>query len=371
MVRLGAAFGLAVAIWAAVRVPSFAQEHAEWVGKRVVQKDAKLTLRVNDEPIENDGQALRIYRVEQADGASLLLKSESDRASGWVSDRDVIAVDLALKYFSQKAQDSPKNPFVFAMLGALRHDKGEHALAIRHFDEAIRIAPKSATSFVGRAQSWYSTREFDKAIADFDVALGLDPRNAAGYVGRGLTRVARNQLTLAIADFSEAIWVDPLSSAGYDGRGRAWQAKGEYAKAIIDFNMVLRLDPQQAATFRRRGACWEAEKKYGKAVADLNEAIRIDPNDAAAYRALAQLLAACPDGGIRDARLAIDAAKKACELTQWKETASLDTLAAACAAAGEFEEAVKWQIKSNGLSRSPGDQKDGEARLNRYREKLP
>ena len=41
------------------------------------------------------------------------------------------------------------------------------------------------------------------------------------------------------------------------------------------------------------------------------------------------------------------------------------------AATGDFESAVKWQTKSNALARSAVEQKEGEARLKRYREKRP
>jgi tetratricopeptide (TPR) repeat protein len=370
-VRRSLAFVLAVLTCAAARPPYQAQQHADWLGKRVVQRVAKLTLRINDEAVEGDGKSLRIYRIEEADGTSLLLKSLSDRTSGWASALDVIAVDQAVDYFSQKIRLEPNAFFPFAMMALLRQDKQEHDLAIRNYDEAIRLDPQNAACFAGRATAWCSKREFDKAIADFDTALRLDPKNSAAYLGRGLTRAARNEHTLAIADFSEAIWLEPLSISAYDNRGRAWQSKSEYAKAIIDFNMVLRLDSQQGAAYRRRGGCWEAEKRYGKAIADYNEAIRIDPGDAPAYRELARLLATCPDPGFHDFKLAIASATKACELTQWKETAGLDILAAACAVAGDFASAVKWQIKSNALSRSPLEQKEGEARLKRYLEKRP
>ena len=63
------------------------------------------------------------------------------------------------------------------------------------------------------------------------------------------------------------------------------------------------------------------QKSYRKAIADYNEAIRIDPGDAEAYRDRARLLATCPDRGLRDAKLAVLSATKACELTRWKETA--------------------------------------------------
>jgi tetratricopeptide (TPR) repeat protein len=369
--RRSLAFVLAGLTCALAPAPTQAQQQAEWLGKRVVQKVAKLTLRINDEAVERDGNSLRIYRIEEVDGASFLLKSESDRSSGWASALDVIAVGDAVDFFSEKLRLEPKDPFPFAMMALLRQDKGEHDLAIQNYNEAIRLDPQNAADFAGRATAWYSKREFDKAIADFDTALRLGPKNSSAYLGRGLTRAARNQHTLAIADFSEAIWLDPLSISAYDNRGRAWQSKSEFAKAIIDFNMVLRLDSQRGAAYRRRGGCWEAEKRYGKAIADYSEAIHLDPGDASAYRELARLRTTCPDPRLRDVKLAIAAATKACELTRWKETAGLDILAAACAVAGDFESAVKWQIESNALSRRPLEQQEGEARLQRYRERMP
>ena len=107
-VRRSLAVVLAVLACASTRAPIRAQQHDEWLGKRVVQKAAKLTLRINDEPIESDGKALRIYRIEEVDGASFLIKSESDRSSGWTSASDVIAVDQAVDYFSKKIRLEPK-----------------------------------------------------------------------------------------------------------------------------------------------------------------------------------------------------------------------------------------------------------------------
>ena len=342
-----------------------------WVGERVVQTVAKLTLRINDEPLENNHDTFRCYRVEQVDGASLLLKPLGQGKSGWASAADVIRVEEALDFFNQKTRLNSKDPFPFAMLGLLRADRNEHDLAIRSYDEAIRLDPKSAASYTGRASSWYARKEYDKAIADYDSAIALDSKNTVAYNGRGLTRLARNQYTQAVADFSEAIWLDPLSTSAYCNRGRAWLSKKEYAKAIVDYNMAVRLDPQQADAHRERGNAWEGQKSYHKAIADYSEAVRIDPHDARAYCDRARLLSTCPDRGLRDGKLAVIAARKACELTRWVEARALDTLAVASAATGDFESAVKWQTRSNALARNTMEQKEGEARLKRYMEKQP
>jgi tetratricopeptide (TPR) repeat protein len=364
-------FLLAISFWTTAGEPIDAheQEQERWLGKKVVQRVASLTLKMNDEPVEIGGKALRIYLVEEVDETSLLLKSLSQAKLGWARARDVIAVDQAVDYFSREIERHPTDAFAFAMLGLLREDRQEHDLAIANYNDAIRLDPRSAANFAGRASAFSSKREFDRAIADFDCAIRLDPKSALSYAGRGQARAAKSQYTQAIGDFSEAIWLDPLLLSAYVSRGRAWQSKQEYGKAIVDYNLALRLDPSHLAIHRLRAHCWEGLKSYRKAVGDYDEALRIDPKDVEALREKAWLLASSPDREIRDSKLAVLSATRACELTEWKSAALLESLAAVCAATGDFESAVKWQLKSNALARGPLELKEGEARLKRYRDK--
>jgi serine/threonine-protein kinase len=57
-------------------------------------------------------------------------------------------------------------------------------------------------------------------------------------------------------------------------------------------------------------------------------------------------LATCQRENCRDGKKAIEYARRAAELSEWKNPEFLDTLAAAYAADGNFTEAIKWQRKA-------------------------
>lgn len=85
----------------------------------------------------------------------------------------------------------------------------------------------------------------------------------------------------------------------------------------------------------------------------------------------AWMLATSPNPGLRNGVLAVEYAKKAVAATQRKHAGFLDTLAAAYAEAGDFDQAVVIQKESIALLRDANSKQDYTSRLKLYETKAP
>jgi tetratricopeptide (TPR) repeat protein len=233
-----------------------------------------------------------------------------------------------------------------------------------------RLKSEDAYAYCNRGYAYHQTGEYDKAIAAFTEAIRLTPEDAYAFSHRGYAYHQTGEYDKAIADYTEAIRFAPEDAHVHYGRGYAYNRKGESDKAIADLTEAIRLAPELAEAYCNRGYAYCQKGKYDKTIADLTEVNRLAPEDANGHNLLAWLLATCSDPEYRDGKQAVASATKACELTEWQERRWIDTLAAAYAETGDFQQAVKWQQKA--LSMAPDDEKeDYRSRLDLYKSGKP
>ncbi|MGC8639734.1 MAG: tetratricopeptide repeat protein [Isosphaeraceae bacterium] len=378
-----------------------AQNASRWVGQQVVTKYGT-SLRVGDRVVYVDN-VFRVYKVRQEQGEWLWLVA--DGIAGWVQTGEVIPFDQAVDYYTREIQANPSSASNYVFRGMNWMTKDEPDKAMADFNQAIRLASNDAVAYNSRGNAWWTRKEFDKAISDYTEAIRLEPNYAGVYYSRGIAwqdkqdfdkaindyneaiRLepnfagvfycrgvawqAKNQVDKALADYSEAIRLDSTLAVAFNNRGNLWSLRKDYARAVNDYNEAVRLDPSSPLALNNRGIARGHLKEYDKAIADFSEAIRVDPAFALAWSNRAGLWATCPDARFRDGKQAVESATRACELTAWNDAHPIAILAAACAEAGEFEAAVKWQEKANKLFDDPEDRKISEERLRLYRDKKP
>ncbi len=197
-------------------------------------------------------------------------------------------------------------------------------------------------------------------LSNEDLAKILNSRgNAYYYIG---------EYNRAIADFDESIWLIPNSAVAYFNRGWAHSEQGEYIRAIKDFDEAIRLGGDDAIYVRGRGWAYYRKGEYDRAIEDLDLAIRLNPADAITLNSKAWILATARSTDLRDGHEAIRLAREAVRLID--NPAIRDTLAAAYAEAGQFDNAVAAQERAIEMLRTAGrddEVADYQTRLDLYR----
>jgi tetratricopeptide (TPR) repeat protein len=147
--------------------------------------------------------------------------------------------------------------------------------------------------------------------------------------------------------YDAAIAQDPKAWPLYLNRCNVFVHQRKFDLAIQDLNTVLRLAPGILLAQVLRGILYEHLGDYSRALADYDRLVSITSslplNRAFAQNSRAWLRATCPNASFRNGKQAVTDAKSACNETSWRETAYIDTLAAAHAEVGDFNSAVQFE----------------------------
>jgi len=132
--------------------------------------------------------------------------------------------------------------------------------------------------------------------------------------------------------------------------------------------MAIKIKPESALIHNNLGIAFDKLKRYDEAIGHYEKAIVLNPNYINAYNNLALLYTMREYKQYFIPSKAINLAKKACELTNYKDSETLDTLAEAYAASGDYDKAIEYELEARAFS--PEDKKNKfEERLEMFRKK--
>jgi tetratricopeptide (TPR) repeat protein len=224
--------------------------------------------------------------------------------------------------------------------GQVRADQGQREIAITDFRAALDFDPHCWRALHNRGVTFAQGGQFAEAFDDITKVIQLNPQFAKAYSNRATLYVQAGDAERAIADYEAALKIDPALLPALLGHGRVCHMSGRLEEALGSFNAAVEQDDANADLACSRGDLLVDLGRYSEALDDYARAIDLNPKLQHAYRNGAWLLATCPDETIRDAEGAIKGAEAALDCGYGERHAALDTLAAAFANAGRFEEAI-------------------------------
>jgi tetratricopeptide (TPR) repeat protein len=229
--------------------------------------------------------------------------------------------------------------------GELRGDAGQDTDALADFEGALASDPNTWRAMHNRGVLRAKLGQYEEAIEDFNQTIRLNPKFGNAYFNRGELRYEMGEFAAAIQDYDATIKLAPKDSAAYNSRGHAYYRLDQFDEAIRDYSLAIRFEPKNAAAYTNRGDAHCDRGAYAQAARDYQMAMKLDPRLGRAWQSAAWLMATCPQKQFRNAKLALDAAQKAIEIDGSEDHLYLETLAAAQANAGKFEEAKQTITK--------------------------
>jgi tetratricopeptide (TPR) repeat protein len=227
-------------------------------------------------------------------------------------------------------------------LGILLAGRGQVPEAIDHFQTALNIKPDHAEGHHNLSKALQRQGALDQAIIHARQAIALDPRNTECHFHLGNMLSQRGRMDAAIDEFREALAIKPGFLKVHINLGIVLLGRGHLDEARHHFQQALTLDPKHAGARQNLGVVLYEQGRIPEALTCWREVLRVQPDQLAVLTRCAWILATDPDPAVRNGTEAVALAERAVRLSGGRDPAILDTLAAACAEAGQFPEALHF-----------------------------
>ena len=213
--------------------------------------------------------------------------------------------------------------------------------AVAHYEEALRIRPDASDAHNNLANVLVRLGRVKEAVTHYEEALRLDPGEASVHAGLANVLLSLGRTREAVKHYEKALELNPGLPTVHHNLAYAFVLLHRPRKVVAHYEKALQLKPDYLSARNNLALALQRQGRFRDAVAHLNKALQLKPDYVPVVASLAWLLATCPDADLRDGKRAVTLARRLNKATGQKNPAALNTLAAACAEAGNYKEAVR------------------------------
>ena len=232
---------------------------------------------------------------------------------------------------------------VHLIRGRLAFASGRFEEAAEEFAAAVAADPTSARSLVNLGTALGQLGDYESAIRRYEEALAIEPDQTTAHFNLGSTLLSQQRPEEAIPHLEAALESTPYDAETHLLLARAWVAAEDDWSSLEHYRKAAELDPGNADAVIGGASALVRLGQYARAVSVLDAGHRRIPDSGQIAYSLARLLAASPDGTVRNGARALELAEAIYSVQATPRHAQL--VAQAMAELDRCEEASKWQQK--------------------------
>jgi protein O-mannosyl-transferase len=268
---------------------------------------------------------------------------------------------------------SPQSAYLHGNLGNVLQGEGKIDGARSEYLEALRLG-EDPGAHEGLGGILLSEGRIKDAEPHLREAYRLLPNDIGNAMNHAIVLDRLHQFAESSKLFEVIIRQRPHMASAFYNYGLSLFRRSKFDEAERRFLQALEMEPDHAGAHYQLGCLLASEGKIREALDQWRLAAKADPRDPQTLVTLAWVLGTADDAALRSGEEAVLWAGKADGLKAGQDPSVLDTLAAAYAEAGRFDEAVsaaKASIERWKAMGQPDAAREVEARLQSFKTGRP
>ena len=264
-------------------------------------------------------------------------------------------INNAMEQYREVLRLDPNQEHANLDLGVALAMTGQLQEATNCFVRALRNRPDWSGTHLNLARALFELGDFSGALTHYAEAVRLDSNTVVAFTSLAGDLSARGKSDEAVRYYLEALRFNPADAEAHYHLGLEWLQRGRMDEARASLREAVRLEPDLADAHFQLATTLVNRRAISEAISQYHETLRLNPESLLALNNLAWILATHPEAQFRNGPEAVQLAERACELTSYQQTVFVGTLAAACAEAGRFDDAVATAQKACALASGRGE----------------